>query len=789
MATVAPYAKLQFFDDNGAPLAGGKVYYYDAGTSDAKDTYSDQAGTIANANPVILDSAGRATIFLGSGSYKQVVKTSADVLVSTVDGIAGTDQYSTVDTVAELKALRSGQSDTVIVHGYYAAGDGGGGMFYWNSSSTATADNGVIVQPNSAPSTGRWFRMVDGYISPKFYGAKGDGTTNDTAAIQAADTFANANGYVLSFRDGTYVINNTTIASDWEFYPDAMISVNSGQAVTFSGKAANDPLWQIFTGSGTVTFGAGAVRYVRPEWCGGCGTANDYAPVLAAVEILGRSGGGTLAFLDNKTYTWNTSIPLDDDIKVEAGKNTILRHTTNTTTGLWYTQNKENIEITGGIYKGLNIEQEANPVVERLIFFVGCDDVKVHDIEICETHYAVQFQQCTNWEFVNNYVHDIKHGVDDRGGYGVLANTDNIGFEISGNRFKQIGRHSVYTSEGSRNFVVSGNTSKICRYSHYSTNSDAAAGGNPVDNGTIIGNTFEDSDAADPDTSPGATRARGIDIYWQCKNLTITGNTLKNIDAYPISLEGDDADEIQNKPTGIAIVGNIIDGGGDKTGLRVANSEDVTIGHNIVKNRSTGIMVTTSGSGLSSYTRDVIVDNNIVDTMSNRGINVGGEVENIKIGANNILKNVAVRNYEIAPNDLDEVKYAFNRIIQTYTYDFVPNNALGTPDYPALQLNISDDGARTIVCPKEMRVLSMSARLNGTPGAGSLTLSVLENGSSQAGLSVVLNGANPFAKTVVSPEAIIIQEGNTVGVQCISSSDFANNCQYSVAATIELVEV
>jgi hypothetical protein len=77
---------LQFFDDNGDPLSGGKIYTYAAGTTTPKATYTAADGLTPNANPVILDAAGRAAIWI-SGSYKIVVKTSADVTISTTDNI------------------------------------------------------------------------------------------------------------------------------------------------------------------------------------------------------------------------------------------------------------------------------------------------------------------------------------------------------------------------------------------------------------------------------------------------------------------------------------------------------------------------------------------------------------------------------------------------------------------------------------------------------------------------------------------------------------------------------
>lgn len=80
-ATLLPQARQRYFDDNGAPLAGGKVYTYAAGTNTPQAAYQDADGTIPHTNPIILDSEGEVVIFW-SGSYKVNVKTSADVQVS-----------------------------------------------------------------------------------------------------------------------------------------------------------------------------------------------------------------------------------------------------------------------------------------------------------------------------------------------------------------------------------------------------------------------------------------------------------------------------------------------------------------------------------------------------------------------------------------------------------------------------------------------------------------------------------------------------------------------------------
>ena len=95
MATISPVPFLAFFDANGDPLAGGKLYTYYAGTTTPLSTYTNYAGTTPNANPVIMDSAGRASVWLGVGSYKFVLKDSTDVLIYTTDNSVNAS-YGTV---------------------------------------------------------------------------------------------------------------------------------------------------------------------------------------------------------------------------------------------------------------------------------------------------------------------------------------------------------------------------------------------------------------------------------------------------------------------------------------------------------------------------------------------------------------------------------------------------------------------------------------------------------------------------------------------------------------------
>ena len=81
---------------DGTINAGGKLNFYSVGTSNRKDTYSDVNLTTANANPVVLDSAARAVVFL-NGDYKLVYTDSSDVTIYTRENINPAPQTVTQD--------------------------------------------------------------------------------------------------------------------------------------------------------------------------------------------------------------------------------------------------------------------------------------------------------------------------------------------------------------------------------------------------------------------------------------------------------------------------------------------------------------------------------------------------------------------------------------------------------------------------------------------------------------------------------------------------------------------
>lgn len=89
--SLMPDAHHVFTDRNGKPLSGGLVYTCVANMTcpgNPKATYTDSSGTTQNANPVVLDSAGYASIWVNPGVYKIVLTNSSGVQQWTQDNVS-----------------------------------------------------------------------------------------------------------------------------------------------------------------------------------------------------------------------------------------------------------------------------------------------------------------------------------------------------------------------------------------------------------------------------------------------------------------------------------------------------------------------------------------------------------------------------------------------------------------------------------------------------------------------------------------------------------------------------
>lgn len=141
MAILTPMPVMQFFDDNGDPLAGGKLYTYEAGTTTPLATYTDEGGGTANTNPVILDSAGRANIWL----------VTTDLYYWELEDSAG-NQLWTADNIGQLSGTADVVGPASSTDNAVVRFDGVTGKIIQNSSVTIS-DGGAISATSLALTT------------------------------------------------------------------------------------------------------------------------------------------------------------------------------------------------------------------------------------------------------------------------------------------------------------------------------------------------------------------------------------------------------------------------------------------------------------------------------------------------------------------------------------------------------------------------------------------------------------------------------------------------------------
>lgn len=89
-------------DANGNPLSGGKIFTYQAGTTNPIATYTDNAGAVAQQNPITLNSAGlpASPIWLPAGQAVKFVFQKADSSIARpqVDNVLGINDPANAST-------------------------------------------------------------------------------------------------------------------------------------------------------------------------------------------------------------------------------------------------------------------------------------------------------------------------------------------------------------------------------------------------------------------------------------------------------------------------------------------------------------------------------------------------------------------------------------------------------------------------------------------------------------------------------------------------------------------
>ena len=236
-------AGAQFFDNNGNPLNGGLIYTYAAGTTTPAATYTSSTGGTANANPIVLDSAGRtpAQIWLTAGSsYKFVLQTSLGVTIKTDDNI-----YAAFDLTKEVGVavgLGAGSIATNIAVGDTAL------------DSNTTGLNNVAVGYNALTSNTDGFQNTA--VGSQALDANTSGDYNTAVGYDSLSAATTAN---YNTGAGYRALNAaTTGAGNTALGADALLLNQTGSNNVAVGYQSADA----YTGSDVVAIGAGALSSV-----------------------------------------------------------------------------------------------------------------------------------------------------------------------------------------------------------------------------------------------------------------------------------------------------------------------------------------------------------------------------------------------------------------------------------------------------------------------------------------------------------------------------------------------
>jgi hypothetical protein len=219
-------AAQQFFTNSGAPLSGGLLYTYSAGTTTPLATYTTAAGTTANSNPIILNSAGRldSEVWLTSTlTYKFILKDSGGVTIATYDDIPGIGSVSGLTTGTSLLSGNGsgGFSNVTIgsnlsfVGGTLSATTGGSGAGTVTSVAL-TAPAAFTVTGSPVTTTGTLALTYSGTPVPVSSGGTGTSTLTTNSVVLGNGT--NAVQFVAPGTAGNVLVSD---GATWTSGPNA----------------------------------------------------------------------------------------------------------------------------------------------------------------------------------------------------------------------------------------------------------------------------------------------------------------------------------------------------------------------------------------------------------------------------------------------------------------------------------------------------------------------------------------------------------------------------------------
>ena len=182
---LSPVFNDEQLDNNGLPLLGGKLYWYQAGTSTPVTVYQDAAGSTPHTTPITLNSRGEppAPIWLTSGqTYKCILQDSLSNQIRLIDNISGVNDVAT-PTISEWVVFGTSPS-YVSSTTFSVAGDQtaiftatrrvrvtiSGSLYYGSvvSSTYSTGSTSVVCTMDSTPISAGITAVAYAFMNPAY---------------------------------------------------------------------------------------------------------------------------------------------------------------------------------------------------------------------------------------------------------------------------------------------------------------------------------------------------------------------------------------------------------------------------------------------------------------------------------------------------------------------------------------------------------------------------------------------------------------------------------------------
>lgn len=505
---------------------------------------------------------GRSTA--GAGVVEEITCTAAGrALIDDATTLAQQQTLGAFDTVAAVNAATIDSSvNHIRTAGYYANGDGGGAL-YKRVASGATGVGTPRITSNSGAVI---WELAENIPNVKQYGAKGDGTTNDTTAMQGAID-AMVAGDVLYFpkSSGAYMVDG----------------------LGFSGTSQNKTRLSFISDGAVIELRSGVGSKNTAEIV----TGEKY--YVRGLTFKGNKGTVSPNPADDLTYRWHNGLYVGavatktlSDVKVEACTFENCHYV-----GLMIGSGPV---AAGNILPGIDGGTFANNVFlnsENGIAGGAQRNVTIaNSVFRGNNSYSILIDKNSTWvSVVGNTMDTLDTSANPTIGIYVYE-ADYV--TVQGNSILD-GKVGISVSTQAQHASIVGNTIT-------STSS----------NGIILQNTFF---ATVADNTISDAGQYGITIDTNCSRITVSNNVVSNAGF----------DNIYCQAPDVTIVGNVCTGA-NGSGILVSGGTSVSVVSNVCMNNDSGTADSvSSGIRLTNATQTRVIGNRCTDNQGTKTQNYG----------------------------------------------------------------------------------------------------------------------------------------------------------------------